>query len=304
MSLGGKILMLGATGQVALPLTLALAKNSDAQVWGVARFSDQAAKKRLEDAGVKTVTADLAKGLPDGFPDDFDYVLNFSVLKSNDWDYDMEANTGVGAVMFHCRKARAFLDCSSTAVYAPKGHEPIKETDPLGDNHRIWDFIQTYSICRIATEAVVRFCAKQLNLPTTIARLNVPYGDNGGWPALHIDNVLNGDPIPVHVNAPSTYNPINDVDIALMVPKLLEAASVPTTIVNWGGDDPVSIEDWSAYIGKLVGKDPVIVQTDQTIESVEIDTTKMHQLIGHTTVGWQDGFRSMIQARHPELKLN
>ena len=304
MSLGGKILMLGATGQVALPLTLSLASDSANEVWGVARFSDKAAKKRLEDAGVKCVTADLAKGLPDGFPDDFTYVLNFSVLKSNDWDYDMEANTGVGAVMFHCRNARAFLDCSSTAVYQPKGHDPIKETDPLGDNHRIWEFIQTYSICRIATEAVVRFCAKQLNLPTTITRLNVPYGPNGGWPAAHIDAILEGQPIPVHVNAPSVYNPIHDSDIAAMLPAMLAAASVPATIVNWGGDDAVSIEDWCAYLGKLLGKEPMIVQTDQTIESVEVDLTKMHAIAGHTKVGWQDGFRAMIEARHPELKLN
>ena len=47
MSLGGKILMLGATGQVALPLTLALAGDSANEVWGVARFSDKAASNSL-----------------------------------------------------------------------------------------------------------------------------------------------------------------------------------------------------------------------------------------------------------------
>ena len=48
----------------------------------------------------------------------------------------------------------------------------------------------------------------------------------------------------------------------------------------------------------------MIVQTDQTIESVEVDLTKMHAIAGHTKVGWQDGFRAMIEARHPEIKLN
>ena len=27
----------------------------------------------------------------------------------------------------------------------------------------------------------------------------------------------------------------------------------------------------------------------------------MHELIGSTTVQWKDGFRRMVEARHPEL---
>jgi UDP-glucuronate 4-epimerase len=41
---------------------------------------------------------------------------------------------------------------------------------------------QTYSISKIAAEAMARSCARRLKLPTTIARLNVPYGDRSGWP--------------------------------------------------------------------------------------------------------------------------
>jgi len=32
-----------------------------------------------------------------------------------------------------------------------------------------------------------------------------------------------------------------------------------------------------------------------------LDLTRMHELIGRTTVDWHDGIRRMIQARHPEL---
>ena len=50
MSLSGKkILVTGPTGQVALPITLALAKEND--VTGVARFSDAQARERLEARG-------------------------------------------------------------------------------------------------------------------------------------------------------------------------------------------------------------------------------------------------------------
>ena len=45
--------------------------------------------------------------------------------------------------------------------------------------------METYSIAKIAAEAVARYGARRFELPTTIARLTVPYGDNGGWPAIH-----------------------------------------------------------------------------------------------------------------------
>jgi UDP-glucuronate 4-epimerase len=184
-------------------------------------------------------------------------------------------------------------------VYAPAGHRALKETDPLGDNHRV--ILPTYSLCKIAGEAVVRTAARQLGLPTTIARLNVPYGDNGGWPAFHLEMLLADQPVPVHTDAPSLYNPIHDDDIFRQVPKLLEAATVPATVVNWGGNDAVSIEEWCAYLGELTGLPGTTVETDQTLESVTIDTTRMHELVGETTVDWRDGFRRMVEARHPEL---
>ena len=102
----------------------------------------------------------------------------------------------------------------------------------------------TYSISKIAAEAVVRTTCRIFAVPTTIARLNVPYGGNGGWPAFHLEMMLAGRPVPVHPNGPSRFNPIHEDDIVAMVPRLLAAASVPATIVNWGGDEETSIEEW------------------------------------------------------------
>jgi hypothetical protein len=105
----------------------------------------------------------------------------------------------------------------------------------------------------------------------------------------------------VHPEAPNLYNPIHDDDIAMMVPRLLESASVPATIVNWAGRDEASIAEWCTYLGDLTGLEATFVSTDQTISSVTTDTTRMHELIGETTVSWRDGFRRMVAARHPEL---
>jgi len=297
---GEKILVAGPTGQVGGPLAVALARENE--VWGVARFGDARARSRLEAAGVRCVAADLASGDLAKLPDDFSYALNFSVAKTHDWDRDLAANAeGTGFLMHHCRSARAFLHCSSTAVYAPNGHERLRETSPLGDNHAAFGFLPTYSICKIAAEGVARFSARQLGLPTLIARLNVPYGDAGGWPAVHLELMRAGKPIAVHENAPSLFNPIHEDDLLASLPRLLAVASVPATIVNWGGSEAVSIEDWCAWLGELTGLEPVFAPTRRTIESTCIDTTRMHELIGPTQVPWRDGFRRMVAARRPEL---
>ena len=153
--------------------------------------------------------------------------------------------------MAHCREAQAFLHCSSTGVYEAAGGSPQRETDPLGDNHRV--MMPTYSISKIAAEAVVRTTCRLFEVPTTIARLNVPYGDGGGWPAFHLALMLAGRPVPVHPDGPSRFNPIHEDDIVATLPAMLEAASVPATIVNWGGDEETSIEAWCEYMGELVG---------------------------------------------------
>jgi hypothetical protein len=87
------------------------------------------------------------------------------------------------------------------------------------------------------------------------------------------------------------------------VPRLLEVAGVPATTVNWAGKDAVSIEEWSAYLGRLVGRDPRFEHTVQVLESVTTDNTRLHELVGETTVDWRDGMRHMVAAHHPELTL-
>ncbi len=115
--------------------------------------------------------------------------------------------------------------------------------------------------------------------------------------------MLGGMPIPpVPPGGPAVYNPIHEDDIIAMIPKLLEVASVPATTVNWGGGDQyVSLQEWCTFLGSLVGKEPVFEETEQTLRGNPLDVTKMHELIGTTTVDWRDGMRRMAAKFHPEL---
>ena len=297
---GKTVVITGVTGQVAEPVAHALAAKNE--VVGAARFRDPEARKRLESAGIRCVPIDLESGDVGGLPADADYVINFAVAKSNDWDTDLESNSGgLAWLMEHHQGADGFLHCSTTGIYKPMGHHVFAEKDQLGDNHGVWPFLRTYSICKIAAEATARWAARRFELPTTIARLSVPYGARGGWPAIHLEMLLADSDIPVHEDAPSVYHPIHEDDIVAMVPALLGAASVPATVVNWGGSQAASIEEWCGYLGELTGHTPRFTPTRDTIDSVQIDLSRMHQLVGPTTVGWREGMRRMVVDRHPEL---
>ncbi len=297
-----KILLTGPASQVGFPIARELAKHNE--VYGLARFSQAPDRERLEAVGVTCVKADLARDTFEALPEDFTYVLNFAVMRSLDanFEYDLAANAeGTGRLMYHCRKAKAWLQCSSAAVYQHAGHRALKESDPLGDNHRV--ILPTYSICKIAAETMARFAARQWNIPTAIARLSVPYGNNGGWPLMHLESMIAGHRIPVSPEQPNVYNPIHEDDYIEHIPKLLAAARVPAITVNWGGSEPASIEEWCAYMGDLTGLEPKFITTDKIIASITTDLTFMHELLGRTKVHWRDGMRRMIAARHPELPL-
>ncbi len=296
---GAKILVTGPTGQVALPVVAHFAKTAD--VYALARFGKQADRDRIEALGARVLAADLSdKGALAAIPDDFDYVLNFAVVKSGNFDYDLAANgEGVGNLMTRCSRARAVLHMSSAGVYEYQGHEPRRESDPLGDNHRA--MFPTYSISKIAAETVCRFVARQHGIPTTIARLSVPYGDNGGWMYYHMLMMQQGVAIDIHPDRPNVYNPIHVDDYIEKIPYLLGAATPEVTTTNFGGSQPASIEEWCAYIGELTGFVPVFNETTRAFGSLCIDTTRMHELIGATRVGWREGIRRQLQALAPQV---
>jgi nucleoside-diphosphate-sugar epimerase len=294
-----KILITGPTGQVALPVVEAFAKQAD--VYALARFKQAEDRAKIEALGATVLAADLADA--DSLsvvPEDIDYVLNFAVVKTGDFDYDLAANAeGVGNLMMRCRNANAFVHFSSTAVYEYVGHEPRAEDAPLGDNHRV--MFPTYSISKIAAETVCRFVAHQHGIPTTIARLSVPYGDNGGWMYFHMLMMQQGIPIELHPDKPNYYNPLHSDDYIEKIPYLLGAATPEVTTLNFGGSQRASIEEWCAYIGELTGLEPVFADNPKAFGSLCIDTTRMHELIGETRVDWRDGIRRQLENLAPEV---
>lgn len=294
-----KILITGPAGQIAEPLTRYLAADND--VWGIARFSDADARARVDGYGVTTRALNLGDGDFGDLPTDFTYVLHLAADQSGGHDYDnaIRVNAeGTGLLLQHCRKAKAALVMSTFSVYRPKDDptQAYVETDPLGDANSM--HAPTYSMSKIAQEAVARYCARSLDLPVTIARMNASYGDNGGLPGNHLAAALAGNPVVTRWD-PCVYSPIHEDDICAQTEGLLQAASTPATIVNWAGDEPVSVQQWVGLMGEELGRTIEVEVGDfpNTQRSAISDNTRRLSFTGPCTVPWQDGIRRLIAAR-------
>jgi len=306
MITGARILITGATGQIGGDFADDLAPRNE--VWAIARYSRPGSRERLESIGVKTVAGDFAEGDFGGLPDDFDYVLHFAAnTKPGVAEVGMVQNAeGTGLLMHHCRKAKAFLHVSTCGVYTDHADRTKKkvETDDVGG---ATPHSPNYGPTKTAAEGVARTMARLYELPTTIARINCGYGgphDDGGLPGMNLDALIAGRPI----RLPKTYrvmeSPVHTDDMLSHLQPLLNAASVPAIVVNWGGGEGVAVEDWCRYMAELIGVEPVFDFTDESALPHTITDTERGRSIGMTwKVGWREGMRRMIQARHPEIRL-
>jgi UDP-glucuronate 4-epimerase len=295
---GEKILVTGVTGKIAFPIARKLAENND--VWGLARLQKPGDREKLESAGIKPVALDFAEGDFSSLPDDFTYVFHAAVDPGlDDWGQCVRTNAhNSGNLLYHCRKAKGFVYCSSGSIYAYQGQRPLRETDPPGIPLRA-----NYSFSKIAAESLCTWISSQYGVPLTIIRICSTYGPLGGSPADRLEAILQGKPIRVYPDKPNNYNPIYEDDYVDLGIRAMEVAASPPIVVNWSGSETASIEDYCNYMGQLVGIEPIFDYTPAAHTPLWPDTTYMHEVLGKTNIPWREGMRRMIKARHPELIL-
>ena len=293
-----KILITGATGKIAFPIARALAQRNE--VWGAARLRDESDRQRLAAAGITPIAIDMSEGDLSALPDDFTFVFHAAVdTGTDDWARCVETNAQNSGELLHwCRTATGFVFCSTGSIYGYQGQRPLTEMDPPGVPLRA-----NYSFSKVAAEAVCTWVAEKYRIPLTIIRICSTYGPEGGAPADRLEMMLARKPIRLYPDKPNNYNPIYEDDYVELGIRAMEVADTPPVVVNWAGSETVSVEEYCTYMGELVGVEPIFTYTPDAHTPLWPDVTYMHEILGKTKVPWREGFRRMIEARHPEITL-
>jgi len=128
-----------------------------------------------------------------------------------------------------------------------------------------------------------------------IVRIFSFYGPRGGGVTQRIDQVAQGLPVSVYPGARNVHTPLFEDDY---VEKTIAAAAIaraPAEIVNVGGTEPITTQEYCAIAGELLGRKPVFIENSKSWP-IWADTTKMVRLLGPNRVSMREGIRRVIES--------
>lgn len=292
---GKTVLVTGASGLVAFPVAAELARKNE--VYALARWSDPEQKRRIEQAGARPVVADLANEDLSALPKSVDVVINYAVLPPKHGNMAYDVNTGAtGRLARRYRDAEAFVHGSTGSLYQYQGERPLREDDPYG----LHSAGENYAASKIAAEYMLKHLSVDYQLPVTIVRIFSFYGPRGGGVTQRIDQVARGLPVSVYPGVRNVHTPLYEDDY---VEKTIAAASIAKVgceIVNVGGSEAVTTQEYCQIAGEILGKEPIFTQ-DGTSWPIWADTTKMERLLGPSKVSIRDGIRRIIEGADQRL---
>jgi nucleoside-diphosphate-sugar epimerase len=296
MGLSGKrILVTGASGLVAFPVAAKLAEANT--VFALARWSDPAQKRAIEAAGAQAVTFDLAEEDLSSLPSNIDVVINYAVLPPSAGNVAYDVNTGgTGRLARRYRDAAAFVHGSTGSLYAYQGERPLREDDPYG----LHSAGEAYAASKIGAEYLLKHLSVDYELPVTMVRIFSFYGPRGGGVTQRIDQVARGQPVSVYPGVRNVHTPLYEDDYVAKTIGAAGIAKVGCEVVNVGGSEAITTQDYCRIAGEMLGKEPIFTENG-TSWPIWADTTKMERLLGPSTIPVREGIRRVLEASDQRL---
>ncbi len=292
---GKRVMVTGASGLVALPVAVELAKNNE--VFAVARWSDPAQKKLVEAAGAQAVTFDLANEDLSALPKSVDVVINYAVLPPNFGNMAYDVNTGAtGRLARRYRDAEAFVHGSTGSLYEYQGERPLREDDPYG----LHSAGENYAASKIGAEYLIKHLSLDYDLPVTIIRIFSFYGPRGGGVTQRVDQVAKGLPVSVYPGVRNVHTPLYEDDYVEKTIGCAGIAKVGAEVVNVGGSESCTTQEYCQIAGDIVGKEPIFVENGRSWP-IWADTTKMEKLLGPSKVSIREGIRRVLEQTDQRL---
>jgi len=289
-----RVLVTGASGVVAFPVAAELAR--DNEVIAVARYSDPRQKRMMEATGATALVFDLAGDDLSPLPESVDVVINYAVLPPTHRDaYDVNAGA-TGRLARRYRDCEAFVHGSTGSLYEYQGERPLREDDPYG----LHSAAENYAASKIAAEYLLKHLSVDYELPVTIVRIFSFYGPRGGGVTQRIDQVARGEPVSVYPGVRNVHTPLYESDYVEKTIACAGIAKVGCEIINVGGSEAVTTQEYCRIAGEILGREPVFVENSKAWP-IWADTTKMQALLGPGKVPVREGIRRVIEASGSRL---
>lgn len=287
---GRRVLITGASGLVAFPIAAKLAETNETHA--VARFSDPEQKRLLEARGVRCVAFDMADPDLSPLPKAVDVVINYGVLPPTHRDaYEVNAGAA-GRLASRYRDCEAFIHGSTGSLYQYQGERPLREEDPYGLHSGGGE---NYAASKIAAEFLLKHLSVEYNMPTVLVRIFSFYGPRGGGVTQRVDQVAHGLPVSVYPGVRNVHTPLYEDDYVDKTIACAAIAKAPAEIINIGGTEAVTTQEYCEMAGEILGKTPVFVDNGKSWP-IWADTSKMVRLLGPNQVSVREGVRRVIEA--------
>ena len=256
--LEGDIVVLGAGGKMGPTLAMMLKKASGGKnIYAVSRFSDTSVKTRMDDAGIRTIEADLLDEsqyykLPK--VENVFYLVGRKFGATGNQALTWALNSFVPTLIAqHYRDARMVV-FSTGNVY------PFVDIDSGGASEETAPApVGEYAQSCLGRERVFQYFSQLYNTPITIIRLNYSNEPRYGIIVDLTLKILNDEPIDLTMGA---VNLIWQRDANDYIIRSVSLAQSPPAILNVTGPDNVPIRKLAEQIGKELNREPKFVSRE------------------------------------------
>ncbi len=251
--LDGDIVVLGAGGKMGPTLAMMLTKASAGKktIYAVSRFSNQAIKNRMQQAGIETIEADLLDDsvyarLP--HVENVFYMVGMKFGATDNQPLTWALNTFVPTLVARHYKNARIVVFSTGNVYplvaAGSGGAREETTpDPIGE----------YAQSCLGRERMFQYFSQVYNTPVTLVRLNYANEPRYGIIVDLTLKILKDEPIDLTMGA---VNLIWQRDANDYILQAIALAKSPPAILNVTGPGAISIRQLAEQIGNQLGRKP------------------------------------------------
>jgi nucleoside-diphosphate-sugar epimerase len=256
--LSGDIVVLGAGGKMGPTLAMMLKKASPGKkIYAVSRFSDKAARSRIEQAQVETIEADLLdeshyRKLPD--VENVFFLAGMKFGSTGNQPLTWAMNSYVPTLV-----ARHYKN-SRIVVYSTGNVYPLVETAGSGATEETSpEPVGEYAQSCLGRERMFEYFSQIYKTPVTLIRLNYSNEPRYGIIVDLTSKILNDKPIDLTMGA---VNLIWQRDANDYIIRAIGLAKSPPATLNVTGPETIPIRSLAEEIGRTLGRKPKFVSRE------------------------------------------